>query len=448
MKPDFKNLELTPEERELEQALASLQPAESGLDRESVFEAGEATLPVSPVRRTAGRRRRLTVGVAIGVVAACTLLVVSLVRLWQPSPTDGPRPGPQQIAVDPDLPKDNSTTGPVYIQMASAQIRPIGAARYEVLGPRRVRLDEGEMFVNAEEADEPLIIETPYGTASTQGSQSYVETQSSQSPNTLGADPMSTFRALTAVMILSGMVELSNPLGQVSGGPGELIAAEESAVPDKALPKTAIERLKPIIAQAIKDKAYPEAIKAIGQKIALEGKIQGGKPEEKIVRLQAEIAAVPEEMRPLMEAILAHWYWQYFQDYRWRFMERTATAQPAGGDILTWDLKRILAEIDKHFTAALAAETELKTIPISQYDALLAKADVPDTYRPTLYDFVAFEAISFYTAAEQAGAQAEDAFELTSDSPIFDPVDDFLGWRIETTDTNSSTVKAVAPGGR
>ncbi|MBC8869395.1 MAG: hypothetical protein H8E44_08260 [Planctomycetes bacterium] len=254
---------------------------------------------------------------------------------------------------------------------------------------------------------------------------------------------MSTFRALTAVMILSGMVELSNPLGQVSGGPGELIAAEEGTVPDKVLPKTAIERLKPIIAQALKDKAYPEAIKAIGQKIALEGQIQGNKPEEKIVRMQAEIAASPKEMQPVMEAILAHWYWQYFQANRWRFMQRTTTAEPPGDDILTWDLKRIFSEINEHYTVALRAEAELKKIPIAQYDALLAKGNVPDSYRPTLYDFVAFEAIKFYASAEQAGARSEDAFDLSADSPIFAQTADFMTWEITTTDTSSPTVKAI-----
>src|SRR5437879_13874341 len=48
----------------------------------------------------------------------------------------------------------------------------------------------------------------------------------------------------------------------------------------QGLPKTAITNLEPIIVGAMKDKAYAEAVKAIGQKIALEGNIQGNKPEE------------------------------------------------------------------------------------------------------------------------------------------------------------------------
>src|SRR5213592_1319921 len=64
----------------------------------------------------------------------------------------------------------------------------------------------------------------------------------------------------------------------------------------KGLPKTAITNLEPIIQGAMRDKAYAEAVKAIGRKIALEGIIQGNKPEEKITRLEAEIARAPKEM--------------------------------------------------------------------------------------------------------------------------------------------------------
>ena len=73
----------------------------------------------------------------------------------------------------------------------------------------------------------------------------------------------------------------------------------------KGLPKTAIEKLGPIIEQAMAEKAYPEAIKAVARKIAFEGQIEGQKAEEKITRLEAEIAKAPKETVPVMDAILA-----------------------------------------------------------------------------------------------------------------------------------------------
>jgi Bacterial Alpha-2-macroglobulin MG10 domain/Alpha-2-macroglobulin family/MG2 domain len=212
---------------------------------------------------------------------------------------------------------------------------------------------------------------------------------------------------------------------------------------NKGLPKTAIQELEPIIAQALKDKAYPEAIRAISKKIALEGTIQGNKPEERITRMKAEIAKAPPEMVPVMDAVLAHWYWHYFQQNSWRFMQRTATSAPTGEDFTTWDLKRLFSEIDKQFTKALAAEKELKSTPIATYDALLEKGSMPDAYRPTLYDFVAFDALQFYTSGEQAGARPEDAFEISSESPALAPAAEFLTWQPQTTDTDAPKVKAI-----
>ena len=148
-------------------------------------------------------------------------------------------------------------------------------------------------------------------------------------------------------------------------------------------------------------------------------------------------------MAPVMNAILADWYWHYFQQNRWRFMQRTATAASPGKDFTTWDLPRLFAEIDRQFTKALAPEAELKAIPVEQYGDLLQKGTVPDNWRPTLYDFLAHQALEFYTSGEQAAAKPEDAFELSAESPIFSPAEEFVKWNVPTTDADSPVVKAV-----
>ncbi len=219
--------------------------------------------------------------------------------------------------------------------------------------------------------------------------------------------------------------------GVISGalaGPRDALWKQVDEAVAKGLPRTAITNLEPIIAGALKDKAYAEAVKAIGKQIALEGVIQGNKPEEKITRLEAEIAKAPKEMLPVMDALLAEWYWQYFQQNRWRFVQRTQTGVAPGRDFTTWDLPRLFAEIDTQFQKALAAEKVLKATPISTWDDLIEKGTMPDSWRPTLYDFIAHEALAFYTTGEQAGAKPEDAFEVTADSPIFEPASNFMFW--------------------
>ncbi len=216
----------------------------------------------------------------------------------------------------------------------------------------------------------------------------------------------------------------------------------EQAV-NRGLPRTALEALEPILRAALAERAWPEATRALCRKITLEAELQGNRPEEKIIRLQAKLASVPREMRPLLETVLAHWYWQYFQQNRWRFLSRSTTATPPGEDFTTWDLRRLYAEIDRHFTAALEAEDWLKTTPVSAFDGFLARGSLPDRYRPTLYDFIVHEALAFYTSGEQAGARPQDAFEVSAEDPIFDLPEQFLAWRPATTETNAAAYRAV-----
>jgi RNA polymerase sigma factor (sigma-70 family) len=151
---------------------------------------------------------------------------------------------------------------------------------------------------------------------------------------------------------------------------------------DKGLPKTAIEQLKPIIVDAMKNKQHAEAIKAIAMKIALEGKIEGSKPEEKIIRMQAEVEKAPAEMKSLMEAILAHWYWEYFQQNRWQFQQRTQTTEASGKDFTTWDLPRILAEIDTRFTAPAGRGTGQMYLQVDPGPQGSAYVNVEEYKRP------------------------------------------------------------------
>ena len=82
--------------------------------------------------------------------------------------------------------------------------------------------------------------------------------------------------------------------------------------------------------------------------------MQGSKPEEKITLLQDELGKVPVEAKPLLETVLGHWYWQYFRQNRYRFMQRTATAEPLWGRLHNMGPAPLFREIDLHFTNALA----------------------------------------------------------------------------------------------
>lgn len=197
----------------------------------------------------------------------------------------------------------------------------------------------------------------------------------------------------------------------------------------KGLPKSAIELLGPVVESALQDRAFGEAAKAILERVALEGSIQGNMADEKIRLLEVQMAKSPVELLPILQTVKAHWYWEYFRNNRWRFMQRTATSEAPGRDITTWDVKRLFAEIDKQFQAALVNADILQKTPVSVFDRILKKGTIPDQYRPTLYDFIVQEALKFYTSGEQAGAQPEDTFSISADSSALDEANLFINWQ-------------------
>jgi len=210
------------------------------------------------------------------------------------------------------------------------------------------------------------------------------------------------------------------------------------------LPRTAIEQLKEIVQISIEQKREGEALKALTRQLVLESVVEGNKPEARVVRLRAEIEKAPAGMKTLLRVVLAEWFRHYFSRNEWRFLQRDATA---GGidekDFTTWDLPRIMREIDTLYQDVLKDAGQLKKIPVSVYRDFLAPGNQPAGRRPTLFDFVAFEALDFYASGERAASAPEDAFVLEADSPALGPADEFLGFKPDTTDGDSPTLRAV-----
>ncbi|MFM2171144.1 MAG: hypothetical protein RI957_1373 [Verrucomicrobiota bacterium] len=214
---------------------------------------------------------------------------------------------------------------------------------------------------------------------------------------------------------------------------------------NKDLPKSAISTLTAIDAAARSEKAWAEAIRATAQRILLQGRIDEGRsPTAAIEMMQKTMIDAPAEMKPVLGVIQSLWLWSYFQQNEWRFRQRSPDAGPVGDDIKTWDLRRILSEVDAGFVNALGLADALRAIPVADYDKLYDKGNLDDALRPTLYDLVAHEVLRYYAADQLATVQAEDAFSFTVDSPAFGTIEEFLAWKPQSTDETSNKRKAIA----
>jgi uncharacterized protein YfaS (alpha-2-macroglobulin family) len=209
------------------------------------------------------------------------------------------------------------------------------------------------------------------------------------------------------------------------------------------LPQTALEALKQIVPLAFAQKNNGEALRALTRQIILETAVAGNKPEVRVARLKEEIGKAPAEVRPMMKTILAQWYWQYYSRNRWRFMNRTATEGADDKDFTTWDLPRIFKEIDGLYHEILKDEAALKKTAIAAYKDLLQDGNQPASFRPTIFDFVVFEALEFYTSGEQTAAAPEDAFVIEAESDAFAPAARFISYVPATSDAESPKLQAL-----
>ena len=182
-------------------------------------------------------------------------------------------------------------------------------------------------------------------------------------------------------------------------------------------PRTALTNLASLSAAALRERDWPEVARALALKRRLEAEINGNKVEEAITGLEADLATAPKELQPVLETLLARWYWSYFQNNRWRFSQRTPVATDPGKDLKAWDLRTLFSTIQRHLDAALQGAESLKRIPIATWDNLIPKASAPDSLRPTLYDFLVHQALEFYSAGEQGLAQPQDFRELQAETP-------------------------------
>ena len=204
--------------------------------------------------------------------------------------------------------------------------------------------------------------------------------------------------ALAGILIASDSVMTHSRIDEEDR---KKIWAEIDADRRKGLPKTVIAKLKTIQASAIADEDWSEATLALCTRFLTEGRINQPVYIYVIKAIDAEIETVPDPMKPLLSAMQAEYIFQYYSQNRWRFQQRSQTASAPGDDIEAWDLARILNEVDKRFTAALDKSDDLKKISVKDYEDLLEAGTVDDKFRPTLYDFIAFRAIAFYSMDEQ-----------------------------------------------
>ena len=122
--------------------------------------------------------------------------------------------------------------------------------------------------------------------------------------------------------------------------------------------------------------------------------------------------------------MLAEFYWQYYLYNRYEFQNRSSTVNFENNDISTWDLRKLVEEISKEYLASIEDFDALEKIPIKDFEGVLIKGNT-DNLRPTLFDFLAHRALTFFMNEESSLTEPVYKFEINN-KKYFSAYEEFL----------------------
>lgn len=212
---------------------------------------------------------------------------------------------------------------------------------------------------------------------------------------------------------------------------------------NEALTKSALQVVETISTKAKKEGRPLQAIKALLYRSKYAMTLEENAQLNIMNDFRDEIEKATFPTKNILESYMANLYWQFFQQNRYQFYNRSKTASKIDSlDFRTWDLTILFKEISLRFEASLRHGEKLQKTPISDFDAILEKKKGSERYRPTLYDLLAQNALAFYTTSENAITRPADKFEI--DNPeLLSQADRFIRFEITTDDETSLQAKAL-----
>ena len=144
----------------------------------------------------------------------------------------------------------------------------------------------------------------------------------------------------------------------------------------------------------------------------------------------------------VLENMLATMYWQYFQQNRYKFYNRTKTLEKVSDDFRTWDLETLFNEIHIYYQRSLQNGLLLQEEPLENYAILLVEAENSKDYRPTLFDLLNHNALAFYKTDENSITQPAYKFSIDNEAYISDS-EIFISLDLKAKDSTSLQLHAL-----
>ncbi len=187
-------------------------------------------------------------------------------------------------------------------------------------------------------------------------------------------------------------------------------------------PASALPLVEDIITQS-KGNSFGDYYRALVYLADINSETQDPGPLRSIERMEQELRQLRqnpaglERERAALEAYVALLYAQYMQYHRWTILERGSSFSQSA-DLRSWSLQNFVERIQQGFTSALSEPLILQNTDLAPFSRALKEKDAASDrrLRPSLFDVIAHEAISFYSSAESGLSRPMDIFR--PDQPL------------------------------
>lgn len=204
----------------------------------------------------------------------------------------------------------------------------------------------------------------------------------------------------------------------------------------KGLTKSALAEVMKIFDMALTSGNEAQQVKSAMYQMKYRDMVEEDNNENNIFYLDTLIAKTKAPAKNILQCMQAKSFFNYRERNRYRLYNRTALAEEKSKDITTWSIRKLNATISSLFKASLKNEALLKNTPLNGYDAILSKGENTRNLRPTLYDFLAHQALSYFMNSENDVTSASYKFILNNEK-IFAPVNEFIKTKFSSKDSSS-----------
>ena len=209
------------------------------------------------------------------------------------------------------------------------------------------------------------------------------------------------------------------------------------------LPKSALKIVTQISKKAEQENNPLQQIKVLLYKSKYAQTLEEDAQLSIVNAFKAKISQSTPPVKNVLENMLATLYWGYFKEHRYQFYKRTNTSQKVDpNDFRTWDLQTLFDEINLHYSNSLKNENILQDTRIDDFSLILNEQNDSKYYRPTIYDLLSHNALSFYSSTESSINKPAYKFEI-DDTSYLTNATQFSLLKLESKDSESLQLNAL-----